>query len=124
MGSKPCNVEANHDKAMALACRADLILFKKVSNAESRAQSLYRRAFKLEKSVAESFLRRRRYEPTRSILFRSAASLALLVGEKDEAVKLIAAGLDGNPPAEIAAELRELLQPPLSKASPAKAGKR
>ena len=47
-------------------------------------------------------------EPTRSITFRSAASLAMQCGKYLEAEKLITQGLDGNPPADIAQELRDL----------------
>ncbi len=47
-------------------------------------------------------------EPTRSVLHRSAATLALDCGEYREAERLIARALAGNPPGEIADELREL----------------
>jgi hypothetical protein len=47
-------------------------------------------------------------EPTRSILYRSAASLALRAGNLAEAERLIFDGLKGNPPDDIAAELHEL----------------
>lgn len=50
------------------------------------------------------------FEPTRSILYRSAASLALKCEKLQEAEKLIAGGLLGNPPDEIADELRDLLE--------------
>src|SRR5207247_4125833 len=49
-------------------------------------------------------------EPTRSVLHRSAASLALECGALREAERLIAAALSGNPPDEIAEELRDLLE--------------
>jgi hypothetical protein len=48
------------------------------------------------------------YEPTRSVLFRSAATLALRCGELREAEKLASIGLSGHPPDEIADELREV----------------
>jgi hypothetical protein len=47
-------------------------------------------------------------EPTRSVLHRSAASLAIDCGELQAAERLITTALSGNPPAEIAAELRDL----------------
>jgi hypothetical protein len=50
------------------------------------------------------------YEPTRSILFRSAATLALDCNKTREAERLISAALAGNPPEEIANELRDLLE--------------
>ena len=46
---------------------------------------------------------------TRSILFRSAASLAMDCGKLGDAERLIAGGLSGHPPEEIAEELRQLL---------------
>jgi len=48
-------------------------------------------------------------EPTRSVLFRSAACLALDFDDYREAERMIAFGLSGNPPLEILEELRELL---------------
>jgi hypothetical protein len=49
-------------------------------------------------------------EPSRSVLYRSAASLAMECGETREAEKLISIALIGNPPYEIAEELRNLLE--------------
>ena len=49
-------------------------------------------------------------EPGLSILYRSAASLAIQCGRYREAEQLIAKALSGNPTNEIARELRELLQ--------------
>ena len=46
---------------------------------------------------------------TRSVLYRSAATLALDAGETQEARRLAECGLAGAPPAEIADELREVL---------------
>lgn len=46
--------------------------------------------------------------PTRSILHRSAASLAVECGEVATAERLIAIALSGNPPQEIAEELKDL----------------
>jgi hypothetical protein len=48
-------------------------------------------------------------EPTRSVLFRSAASIALDAGLPADARRLITAALRGNPPAAIKQELLELL---------------
>jgi hypothetical protein len=49
-------------------------------------------------------------EPTRSVLHRSAASLALECGEMRRAEQLISTALSGNPPEEVAEELRDLLE--------------
>ncbi|WP_428261610.1 hypothetical protein [Haliangium sp.] len=51
-------------------------------------------------------------EPTRSVLLRSAASIALLAGEEQRGVGLIALALRGHPPEEIKQELCELLVQP------------
>jgi hypothetical protein len=48
-------------------------------------------------------------EPTRSVLFRSAASIALDAGLATDARRLIAEGLRGSPPAAIKQELLALL---------------
>ena len=47
-------------------------------------------------------------EPSRSILHRSAATLAVDCGEFKAAERLIATALSGNPPEEIAEELKDL----------------
>lgn len=49
-------------------------------------------------------------EPTFSILYRSAATLALDIGENRLSEKLISTALSKNPPLEIAEELRDLLE--------------
>ena len=49
-------------------------------------------------------------EPMRSVLHRSAASLALNCEEYRLAEKLLAVGLAGDPPAEIADEMRDLME--------------
>ncbi|WP_315787762.1 hypothetical protein [Fischerella sp. JS2] len=47
-------------------------------------------------------------EPTRSVLHCSATSLAIECGEFQIAERLIATALSGNPPQEIAEELKDL----------------
>jgi len=49
-------------------------------------------------------------EPTISVLFRSAASLAMCCNKNREAEKLINLALSGEPPFEIAEELRDLYE--------------
>ena len=49
-------------------------------------------------------------EPSRSVLLRSAASLAFECHELREAERLASQALGGEPPSEIAQELRELLR--------------
>lgn len=62
-------------------------------------------AYLLEKQAAEQS----QTEPTRSVLHRSVATLALDCGEYREAERLVAAALAGSPPEQIANELREVL---------------
>lgn len=94
-----------HRKAMELAEEAMLRKLKGETSAE-----LLRSALEAEKSAALQFAQSSGPEPTRSILFRSAASLALECQEIREAERLIARGLAGDPPSDIATELRDLLE--------------
>ena len=75
-----------------------------------RAKKLHLKAFELERQSAELAVKRKAKEPTRSVLLRSAGTLALRCGEVREAERLVAIALSGNPPAEIADELRDLLE--------------
>ncbi len=75
-----------------------------------RAGELFRQAFEYERKAAELAADDFAAEPTRSVLHRSAASLAIDCGEFREAERLIAVALSGNPPDEIADELRDLLE--------------
>jgi hypothetical protein len=73
-----------------------------------RIEGLFRRALELEGSAADSVSDRLELEPTRSVLHRGAASLALRVGEVEIAKRYIAAALEGRPPSEIRQELNEI----------------
>jgi hypothetical protein len=92
-----------HHEAMNLAEMADLR-----RGDASGFQRLSVEAMRLERQAAE--LAPMGMEPTRSVLFRSAASLAVDAGDRAEAQRLATEGLRGNPPADIAAELRTLLK--------------
>lgn len=48
-------------------------------------------------------------EPTRSILYKSAAALALECNQTREAERLAALGLSGSPPIQVAYQLREII---------------
>lgn len=87
----------SHNEAMELADEADLLRRKGETEA---ARALYARAFELEKQSAMKVADRDQVEPTRSILFRSAASLAIEAGLLRDAEIMIAIGLSGNPPDE------------------------
>lgn len=65
-------------------------------------------AFDLEQEAAYALLSNFESEPTRSVLFRSAANLAYNLGQYNKAEKLIYQALSGSPHAEIRAELLSL----------------
>jgi hypothetical protein len=67
-----------------------------------------RQAFEQEAQAATLVVNDLDAEPTRSVLHRSAASLAIECGELRAAERLIATALSGNPPPEIAEELKDL----------------
>ena len=69
---------------------------------------LTKQAFGKEKSAAWLLFQKPEAEPTRSVLFRSAAQLAFNCGKIRESEQLISAALAGNPPIEILGELRIL----------------
>jgi hypothetical protein len=91
-----------HQQAMELAEQA---FTARRRDDPATARSLAYRAYLLEKQAAEQA----QTEPTRSVLHRSAATLALDCGEYREAERLVAAALAGSPPEPIANELREVL---------------
>ncbi|MCX5770927.1 MAG: hypothetical protein NTZ09_11735 [Candidatus Hydrogenedentes bacterium] len=74
------------------------------------ARKAFLQALHSERQAASSAAKRPSAEPTRSVLLRSAATLALRCGEMREAERLIAVALSGNPPEDIAEELRDLLE--------------
>jgi hypothetical protein len=73
-----------------------------------RVEKLLRRALDLETSAADSLSKRFELEPTRSVLYRGAASLALRVGDVEIAKRLIGSALQGSPPPQVRHELDEL----------------
>lgn len=101
------NTKETHLQAMNFAQDALVISIK---GDKQQALALYEKAFDLEKQAALSLLDKENIEPTRSVLFRSAAALAKKCQKFREAEKMIAYGLSGNPPEEIALELRELYE--------------
>jgi hypothetical protein len=96
-----------HERAMATA---DLALAARRQGDEQQAEAYFREALADERRAAEMVAPDMSAEPTRSVLHRSAASLAAQCGEHREAERLIAIALAGNPPHEIAEELRDLWQ--------------
>lgn len=101
-----------HQKAMDLADEA--FYAKKKHDIES-AQAKYLAAFEYEKAAAMLLVNEYEQEPTRSVLFRSAANIILNLPSPEEnhirqAERMVAYGLSGNPPEEIAQELRQAWQ--------------
>lgn len=99
------DIQSLHKEAMDLAEEA--FIAKKQGNKE-KAWELFERAFDKEKKAALTQQENYNLEPTRSVLLRSAASLALQIERFYEAERLISRAFIGNPPEEIANELREL----------------
>jgi hypothetical protein len=91
-----------HRKAMVLMQDA---LVAEVKGDNITALHLFSDAFDLERQAALDLRNDLAKEPTRSVLFRSAASLAMNCGRFEEGEEMIALGLAGNPPREIAEEL-------------------
>lgn len=101
-------IQRRHHRAMGLC---DSAVAARTSGDVERAAALFRRALGYERKAAEEVVAKApNLEPTRSILLRSAAALAIECGEHREAEKLIATALAGDPPDEIAEELRDLLE--------------
>jgi hypothetical protein len=99
------DIRSIHGRAMELMRIAS-------QNLEDRDKDSYlsniRAALELEKEAAFELLTNFESEPTRSVLFRSAANLSYNLGEYGQAEKLIYHALTGSPHAEIKAELLSL----------------
>ncbi|MEW6531365.1 MAG: hypothetical protein AB1473_11035 [Thermodesulfobacteriota bacterium] len=99
-------VKQIHRHAMEFA---DQAFIAKLQGDLGKAVELTRKAFELECKAAQLVTNDLDLEPTRSVLHRSAASFAMNCGELRQAERLVAQGLAGNPPEDIAEELRDLL---------------
>lgn len=98
-------IQSLHKQAMDLAEAATVA---RLRGALELAAQFTRQAFEQETQAAALIASALDAEPTRSVLHRSAASLAIECGELRIAERLIATALSGNPPAEIAEELKDL----------------
>ncbi len=83
--------------------------FKDAGNEEEWHNNLIS-ALAYEREAAELLTSHLEAEPTRGVLFRSAATMAYNLGSIYEAKRLIGLGLNGNVHAEIATELKDLLK--------------
>jgi hypothetical protein len=98
-------IQALHQQAMDLAEAATVA---RLRGSIEQAAQLTRQAFEQETQAAALIANTLEAEPTRSVLHRSAASLAIECGELQTAERLITTALSGNPPSEIAEELKDL----------------
>jgi hypothetical protein len=96
-----------HDQAMA---EVDEAYLARRSGHLELALLHSRRAYEFEREAANQVREDYSAEPTRSVLYRSAATLAYECGELREAERLISLALAGDPPLEISDELRDLLE--------------
>jgi len=105
-------LDSLHQKAMELA---DAGFYANRKGQKTEAQQYYQEAFQYEKAAAMLLVNNYEMEPSRSVLFRSAASLILsypTINETAfrEAERMVAFGLIGNPPQPILEELRDVLK--------------
>jgi len=100
------DVRETHRQAME---KADQAVAAHKAGDLQEASALFREACRLESEAAHALGDKPDAEPTRSVLFRSAASLAVEASQFDYAAYLVACGLEGSPPEEIREELRDLL---------------
>jgi predicted dinucleotide-binding enzyme len=98
-------IQELHQQAMDLA---EMVQVAKLRGNHTQAEQLSRQALEKELRAAELVASDLEAEPTRSVLHRSAATLAIDCGEIHTAERLIAIALSGNPPQEIAEELKDL----------------
>lgn len=98
-------VKSLHNKAIEIAELA--FKLKREGKIDISIKEFYK-AFKIEREAADLIPIDKKNEPSRSILYRSAGSLALNANLFIEAEKMVANGLLGFPPKEVADELRDL----------------
>jgi hypothetical protein len=90
-----------HDQSMELADEAD----RAVRNGDhEKASTLYFRAYQAERAVAERTV----FEPSRSIMYLSAAALALLANLANEAKALAQQGIGPQTPSDVLKQLLEI----------------
>ena len=102
---KQKTVKELHDVAMGIV--SDILIGPHINKADVD-DKLFRVALKLETEAADKVPKKKESEPSRSILYRSAATIAYRCREYAEAKRLIAEGLSGWPPPEIEKELKDL----------------
>ncbi|MEI2579956.1 hypothetical protein [Scytonema sp. PRP1] len=98
-------IQELHQQAMDLV---QMVQVAKLRSNLALAEQLFKQAFEKELLAASLIASNLEAEPTRSVLYRSAPTLAIDCGEMRTAERLIAIALSGNPPQEIADELKDL----------------
>ncbi len=98
-----------HKQAMEAA---DTALTHRLKRDIGLANEFFTKALNLERKAAELLTHEKDAEPSRSILFRSAAALAFQCRNYRIVEKMAAAGLSGEPPEDIAEELQDFLDNP------------
>lgn len=101
------SVKDLHREAMQ---QADLGHAARREGSAEDARRYFEEAYRLERAGAEQLLSRFESEPSRSILFRSAATLAMEATRFTEAEQMVCMALAGTPPDGIAEELRDLFE--------------
>ncbi len=105
--TSPQVVNAWHDEAMAIAEKA---VVAEMQGRYAKADKFFLQAYELEAKAAKAMIDKTDVEPTRSILLRSAASLALQCRNYRDAEILVGHALTGNPPAFAVEELHDVLE--------------
>ncbi len=100
-------IQELHNSAMIDAEHAFLARFK---GDDDSALEYFEKAYIAEKDAAFKAKSAFMEEPTLTVLFKSAASLALNAKRLEDAEKLVCLALSGNPPLELAEELRDLFE--------------
>lgn len=96
-----------HNKAMILLQEA---IVSRHNGDDDTANKIYKEAFILESQAADLVSKKENSEPTRSILYRSAASLAYQAGEFDSSLNLIGKCLSGEPNVRVKEEIKILYE--------------
>ena len=100
------NVRDFHNKAMEFA---ELAFVARIQGQRAQAHEFFVQALEYELAAIAQLEVEGRIEPTNSVLYRSAATLALDCNQPQKAKEIATQALNQNPHPEIAEELHELL---------------
>lgn len=106
MNNKVHQVNNLHEEAMNIA---EKVYFAQRAKDTASVKKWAKASFNLEKKAAMLLVNDYNLEPTRSLLFKGAACLAINAQLYRDAEQMIGFALSGNPPSEIRTELKELL---------------